>query len=525
MRTKNVMLLTLAASVSISKSYGNVSITPEPPKSTPNLLYIFPDQYRLYALGIWSDPEYKNALATLGDPVHTPNLDKLARQGVLFTQVCSTYPVSSPHRGMFLSGMYAQTNGLDMNCKLGRKHELKHNIECFTDVLCKANYETAYIGKTHWHKTEALFDKEGNYKGCTEAPGGYSAFEYDTYIPEGKSRHSNKYWFQQIRDNHFNAISYSNRPELINGKKDGEAYYSQQFTAHKEADVVIKYLKNENNERNPDKPFSIIWSLNPPHPPYFKLSDCDTIVYNQFYKDMPISKLLARKNIDENLKSSIPTDENKKIIMNARIYFSLITSIDKEIGRVLQALEETGEAQNTIVVFTSDHGEMLGSQKRMGKGVIYDESFLVPFIIRYPQKLTHQLNNLMFGSIDIMPTMLGLMGLSKMIPSSVMGKDYSDSILTGKYKKASKPSSALFFNEHSKGVRTNQYTYEVNQKGTYILFDNLKDPYQTNPISLDSIPEKANIELKSALGQWLKEAHDKWYDQKTNEKLIIYPQK
>lgn len=525
MNTQKVILLTLTAGLSISESYGITETEARKDKKRPNLLYIFPDQYRMHALSIWSNPDYKNAISTSGDPVHTPNLDKLAKQGVLFTQVCSTFPVSSPHRGMLMSGMYAQTNGLDINCRLGRKQELNHEIECFTDVLAKADYETAYVGKTHWHKTEAVFDKDGNYVGSTEEPGGHSAFEFDTYIPEGKSRHSNKYWFQQVRDNHFNALSYSNRPELVSGKSDGEACRSYQFTSKREADVVIRYLMNKNNERNPDKPFSIIWSLNPPHPPYNNLNDCDTTIYNQYYRDMPVNELLVRKNVDENAKSANPSNESKKRIMNARIYFSLITAIDREIGRVLEALEETGEADNTIVVFTSDHGEMLDSHRLMGKSMIYDESFLVPFMIRYPQKLKHQLNDLMFGSVDIMPTMLGLMGLDKMIPSSVMGRDYSDGILSGKYQKNPKPVSAFYFRPDAKGVRTNQYTYEVTRKGTYMLFDNLRDPYQMKSISLESIPEKSASELKTALGQWLKEAHDKWYDQKINEGLIVYPKK
>ena len=72
----------------------------------PNLLYIFPDQYRMHALSIWSNPEYRKALSTVGDPASTPNLDKLAKKGILFNNVCSTYPVSSPHRGMLMSGMY-----------------------------------------------------------------------------------------------------------------------------------------------------------------------------------------------------------------------------------------------------------------------------------------------------------------------------------------------------------------------------------------------------------------------------------
>ena len=522
MNTQKTILLMLTAGISINEMYADAKVLPQKEKKEPNFLYIFPDQYRLHALGIWSDPAYKNALTTLGDPVHTPNLDKLAKQGVLFTQVCSTFPVSSPHRGMLLSGMYAQTNGLDLNCKLGRKQELNHEIECLTDVLAKAGYETAYVGKTHWHKTEALFDSQGNYVGSKQEPGGHSNSEFDTYIPEGKSRHSNQYWFQHITDNHFNAISYSNQPELINGKKDGQSHRSHQFSAKEEADIVIQYLENKNNQRDSSKPFSVIWSLNPPHPPYFKLSDCDTTIYNQYYKDLPVNQLFVRQNVDEKTKTSAP---NNKTELNARIYFSLITAIDREIGRVLQKIEEMGEADNTIVVFASDHGEMLGSHQKMGKSVIYDESFLIPFIVRYPQKLTHHLNDLMLGAVDIMPTMLGLMGLSNMIPASVMGHDYSEGISTGKYTQTPKPTSAFYFRNDAKGVRSSQYTYEVHANGSYMLFDNLKDPYQMTPISLESISEKEALALQKALGQWLAEAHDDWYTQKRNETLITYPLK
>ena len=524
MKYKKVILATIAVGISSSVCSSMKKVKQEVEKQ-PNLLYIFPDQYRLHALGIWSDPAYKDILSTKGDPVHTPNLDKLAKQGVLFTQVCSTHPVSSPHRAMLLSGMYPHENGVeDINCKLGRDIELHHDIECLTDVLENANYETAYIGKTHWHQTEAVFDKQGTYVGTTKKPGGHSISPYDTYIPEGKSRHGNNFWFQQLNDNHFNPITYSNRPELIEGKKDGEQYRPHQFTAKVEADVIIKYLKNEGNEREADKPFSIMWAINPPHPPYSRLSDCDTTVYNKYYKEMAADQLLVRDNVD--LKALIGSEGAKKkknILLNARIYFSLIKSVDEEIGRVLKALEETGEADNTIVVFSSDHGEMMGSHRLTGKNQIYDESFLVPFIIRYPNQLTHRVDDLMFGSVDIMPTMLGMMGLEKKIPSTVMGSDYSDGIITGEFKKNPKPTSALYLRRDLKGVRTNQYSYVVSNKGTYQLYDNIKDPYQKKSISLESLPNKTAKELKTALGQWLKEAHDGWFDKKLNENLIIYP--
>ncbi|MEM9420654.1 MAG: sulfatase-like hydrolase/transferase, partial [Planctomycetota bacterium] len=137
----------------------------------PNLLYIFPDQYRLHALSLWRDPAFQHAIRGVSDPVETPHLDALARESVVLNQACSTHPVCSPHRAMLMSGMYPSQNGvMHMNCKEGRTQGLKHGITCFTDVLAAEGYDTAYVGKTHWERTEPLFDKENRYVGISEEP-------------------------------------------------------------------------------------------------------------------------------------------------------------------------------------------------------------------------------------------------------------------------------------------------------------------------------------------------------------------
>ena len=110
--------------------------------TAPNMLFIFPDQMRMHALGIWSEPGYDTLLNTVGDPVHTPNLDQLARDWILFTQAYSTRPVCSPYRAMLMSGMYADRNGVPMNCKVNRNVGLRHDIPALTDILADEDYET-----------------------------------------------------------------------------------------------------------------------------------------------------------------------------------------------------------------------------------------------------------------------------------------------------------------------------------------------------------------------------------------------
>jgi arylsulfatase A-like enzyme len=130
-------------------------------RSHPNLLFIFPDQFRLHALGIWQEPGYRDAVRGVTDPVHTPVLAKLAKESVLFTQAVSTHPVCSPYRAMLMSGMYPSRNGvMDLNCRNGRTQGLHHDITCFTDVLSDAGYATAYVGKTHWERTEPLLREQ-----------------------------------------------------------------------------------------------------------------------------------------------------------------------------------------------------------------------------------------------------------------------------------------------------------------------------------------------------------------------------
>ncbi len=524
MKSKTLIYSPLLASMAISLIGCKETAINAVRASKPNIIYIFPDQYRMHAMSIWSDPEYRKLLTTNSDPVSTPNIDRLAREGVLFTQATSTHPVSSPMRAMLMSGMYPHNNGVyDLNCRLDRKQELHHDIVCFTDVLSQQGYETAYIGKTHWHKTERLFDEKGDYQGKES---GYHVGPFDTYIPEGRSRHGNKFWFQQLNDNHFNAIVYSNRPELIEGKTDGQQYRPKQFTTTVEADVIIKFLDNKNNERVEGKPFSVIWSINPPHPPYSRVADCHEDIYNEMYKDLPLSELLNRQNF---VAGSTSNDHSytqaQKVEKNARIYFSLIKAVDNEIGRVLAKLEEIGQEDNTIIVFTSDHGEMMGSHGLTGKNSIHDESFLVPYIIRYPGVIKPKsTSDLLIGTVDQMPTLLSMMGLAEYIPETAQGRDYAQGIVTGEYTEAAKPQSALYIRQDLRGVRTDRYSYVISENGTYEIYDNQIDPYQQQSLTFDQISDQDGAMLKEQLGWWLSnEGTDKWFTNKVDASLVTYP--
>ena len=116
----------------------------------PNVIYVFPDQYRNSSLGFWSDPEFAAEVGWKGDPVATPNLDRFAREATVLTEAVSNFPVSSPLRGMLLSGMYPERNGVVLNCMSERpESSLREDAECIGDVFSAAGYDCAYIGKLH----------------------------------------------------------------------------------------------------------------------------------------------------------------------------------------------------------------------------------------------------------------------------------------------------------------------------------------------------------------------------------------
>ena len=173
---------------------------------------------------------------------------------------------------------------------------------------------------------------------------------------------------------------------------------------------------------------------------------------------------------------------------NLQGYNAHITAIDREMGRILDKLEETGQVENTIVVYTSDHGEMMGSQGRTGKRLPYDESCKVPFVVRYPGVVpSGAVTDELLSTIDLYPTMCGLAGLEA--PAHCEGEDLS-SILRGSEKAG--PEHAFLMHiekDHAsggrnhpapifRGVRTKRYTYAVGEIGRWCLYDNRKDPYQ-----------------------------------------------
>lgn len=483
----------------------------------PNVLVIFPDQLRRYSAGYWSEEPYNKHVIGNPDPVVTPTIDKLAKNGVVFTNAISNYPLCSPFRGMMLTGQYPEQNGIWNNCRSGREDALKGDIKAVTDYFFEAGYNTSYFGKCHWEKTQPLFDSVGNYKGILEAPGGQLVNKYDTYVPPGPDRHSIEYFYQALMDSHFDSRVYSNDPKAIDGKSDGELHRPKIFSAKNEANHIVNYIQNTHNQRDVTKPFFMIWSLNPPHNPWDN-DNTDMEMLHTYYDTnnfASIEDLAVRKNV------------NLEVAHYARHYFANVTSVDKYVGVVLDELEKQGILENTIVIFTSDHGEMLGSHDKTGKNVMETEAIAIPFIVHYPAKIKPGISGSLLGAIDILPTLMGLSNLSDKIADNVKGRNFTSELLNPK-EESSIENVALLMLSSQRGIYNKDYTFciEEDKKNDKIkdvyLYDNIADPYQNNRIERDEKPEVIK-QMLVTLGNKLKEANDPWYKQRKYNDFIVYP--
>lgn len=458
-------------------------------KERPNVLFIFPDQYRKQSLGF-----LKN------DPVLTPNIDKLASEGIHFTDAVSNHPLCSPFRGMLFSGKYPLSNGVQSNCHSGRTaygNFLKPDERCLSDIMKDAGYATGYLGK--WHLDGPTPTKPGQPN------------IWDSYCPPGPHRHGFEFWYSYGTHNRHNHPYY-----WINDAKENERTDVNQWSPEHEADVLIDYLDNKDGKfRDEEKPFFMCWGINPPHTPFNEVPQ----KYKKRFEGKTTEELLNRPNVKRNFpefnaSTGFGDSGVEKQLDQAKDYFACVEGVDDQIGRVLDMLEKKGLKDNTMVIFCSDHGEMLGSHGLMHKNIWYKESFEIPFIIRWPEKLRPGKDNLLLSVPDIMPTLLSFLGLGDQIPSSVEGKDYSG-VLRG--EAIERPKAALYFfdkpeeeTEKRRGVKTHEYTYIIgydrNNKKHIFLYDDVNDPYQmTNIAGTKPDVEK---ELHQMLEQLLHETKD-----------------
>jgi len=451
-----------------------------------NLLIVFPDQMRAQAQGFMGE-----------DPVQTPTLDSFARESLVFTQAVSNYPLCSPFRGSLMTGRYPFGCGITGNCNdLGTKYgiELRTEARCWSDVLKDSGYSLGYIGKWHLDSPRRPYVKTANN---TEADA------WNEWTPPGR-RHGFDFWYAYgTYDHHLKPMYWDTK-----AARDGFHFVDQWGPEH-EADMAVRFLKNEGGAyRDPSKPFALVVAMNPPHMPYDQVPGR----YVDFYKDKTAEALAGRPNIPP--AGTRWGDYYRK---NIKGYLAMISGVDEQFGRILYALKELGLDKDTIVLFTSDHGNCLGIHEQIAKNNSFAESMRVPFLLRWPGRIKPGRDDLLLSTPDICPTLLDLLGFGAAIPQTVEGTSHARLILTGR---GPRPSSQLFLMipyarpwRGQRGVRTSRYTLtiarEMGKPEQITLFDDVKDPYQMRDMA-PANPYFVRDLIEKDLSPWLKKTRDPW---------------
>ncbi len=405
-------------------------------------------------LFVLADQWRPQTLPSSGDPdLVAPNLARLAREGVHFNRVYATNPVCTPSRASMLTGRYPHA------CQMPKNDlQLPLSEICLADRLKSAGYDTGYIGK--WHL-------DGD-----ERPG---------FVPPERRRGFD-YWAAFNRGhNYFDSTYFRDSPDPI--RPGG-------FEPDYQTNLAVDFIR-----RNRTNPFYLYLSWGPPHtprtpPPKFK----DFYQPDQFH-----------------LRPNVPESYAQQARHGLTGYYGLCSALDENFGRVLKAVDDAGIADDTLVVFTADHGDMVGSQGLEHKGVPYEESARIPLLMRYPRRLrAGTKSDLLISNADYMPTFLGLAGAA--IPSAVQGLDQSAAIFSGK----DGPRESLY--AYGKLNTPQQWRMVIRGRDKLVidakeevthLYNLADDPYEQTNLAAELSHSRSRDELKAHLLDWRRRLGDR----------------
>jgi arylsulfatase A-like enzyme len=390
------------------------------------------------------------ALGYASDPnVKTPNLDRLARESVNCTHAVAGCPVCCPTRASLMTGQRPLTHGVFLN-----DVPLPDSARTIAKVLRHAAYDTGFIGK--WH-----LDGRGR----------------SNFTPPER-RQGFRYWRALECTHDYNSsFYYADSPQRL--KWDGYDAFAQTRDAG-------QYIRDR---AKAGTPFVLFLAWGAPHNPYHIAPP----EYRQLYDPARL-----------HLRPNVPAARQKAARTDLAGYYAHCTALDRCVGELWETLKQAGIEENTIVVFSSDHGDMLHSQGETRKQRPWDESIRVPLLLHFPRQLGRNGRTLStpVNSEDLMPTLLSLCGVT--IPAGVEGLDFSGHLRGGANPSDGAAVIACLspFGEWTRGrggkeyrgLRTERYTYVRDLHGAWLLYDNQTDPYQRD--NLCNRPEHAELQAR-----------------------------
>ena len=398
-----------------------------------NILFIFADQHRSSDLGCYGNKQ-----------VITPNFDKLSKKSLRFNNCISNTPVCVPIRGSLLTGLHpnnhkAVTNDLPIDV----------NTKSIADILSANNYNTGYIGK--WHlgsiPRNRFIDR-------------HERLGFNEWKVCNCSHNYNESYYYDENNNYFNIEGY-------------ESFF--------QTELAIDFIKR--NYSSP-KPWALYLSWGPPHSPYFTAPS----VYKELYKNLEID---LRPNVSSKTILNVRDDQyltSDEIAEMYKGYYAHISALDSCLGDLLNCINELQLDKKTIIVYTSDHGDMLGSHGFINKQQPWFESINVPLLISHSGRIGPRVTNEIISLTDLPNSLLGFVGLS--FDDQRQGLDLHSTMLGSDYfigRESAYISNSIPCHQAMDagikewyGVKTVDWTYVESLGAEGILINDKEDTYQMN---------------------------------------------
>ena len=460
---------------------------------TPNILLIVTDEHNFRTLGCYRDHLSKEQAEMWGPGVvvTTPNIDRLASEGVICTRAYATAPVCSPCRAAMITGLYPQNTGVPTN-----NYKLRTDVPTLASILKKSGYETGFIGK--WHLGGA-----GKPEWSPEIDGGFVDKQF------------------MFNRGHWKKFELTNTgAEVASRDKQGEPSYNldnadeKTFSTDFLTDRCIDFITAKEN-----KPFLAVISYPDPHGPNTVRAPYDTMFDHLRFlpprtyglADVPGPKWLG----NEKGHTTFRSDQMRK-------YFGMVKCLDDNIGRLFQALEATGKIDSTIIMMTSDHGDLCYEHDRLNKGNPYEGSARVPLLVRLPKILPAGfVYEQPVGTVDITPTLLRLAG-NNFSTGNFQGRDLSRALC---HEATNEPTEYTFLrNAGTKAswicVVDSRYKLVLSVNDRPWLFDCQQDPDELHNFFGRPGSEEVTRSLAKALKSYSIESGDAFAEQSAIAKSL-----
>lgn len=439
----------------------------------PNILLVHSDQHRWDCVGANGHPQ-----------VRTPSLDRLAREGVNFRHAFTPNPVCSPARACLQTGAFATTHGCITIPGTEAFRPARQDLPVLTALLAAAGYRVGHVGKFH-----------------REVAGSPTDHGAEAYVPEQDYRA----WRASA------GLPPQPRVNGWFGEVD-RAIRSEQHSLHWQADRVLDLL-----DRDDGRPFFLRWDPSQPHLPNCIPADLADLYPPELiapwpsFPDALVGKPEAQRRTRQRWQTETMAWEQWQPVVSR--YLAEITLLDRQVGRLLAALDRAGLAERTLVLYSSDHGDMCGAHGMMDKHyVMYDDILRVPLFARWPGVLPaeRRCDDFVIHELDLARTILVAAGVEA--PPSFIGRDLVEDLTAPRVPPRAE-AFAQYQGTHQglfsqRALRDRRWKYVYNPASIDELYDLDADPAELRNLAADPAHEPALTDLRRRMAGWMRQVQD-----------------